>query len=279
MFLRFLLLSVFFSTNIFSQDFQKASEKARAASYSIEDNEGNVIGSGFAIKGNLIITNEHVASAIDSDIFISEFDSDNKSRVDLVFKDSLYDIAVLKSTYMNLDDYLLFSKKELNPGDVVIACGSGLGGFGKGAEGAITQGVFSANNINDDGITMLQHTAPITGGNSGGPLVNIKGELVGVNTATLSEIGITISWEATKTRSFQSLALPSSKLKFILESKSLYDDSFVFKEFFNSYKFLFLFIFLILTSFLIYVLIQNKKQKENKRENKVYRGGLYGNRK
>jgi S1-C subfamily serine protease len=270
MFLRFLLLSIFFSTNLFSQDFQKASEKARAASYSIEDNEGNVIGSGFAIKGNLIITNEHVASAIDSD---------NKSRVDLVFKDSLYDIAVLKSTYMNLDDYLLFSKKELNPGDVVIACGSGLGGFGKGAEGAITQGVFSANNINDDGITMLQHTAPITGGNSGGPLVNIKGELVGVNTATLSEIGITISWEATKTRSFQSLALPSSKLKFILESKSLYDDSFVFKEFFNSYKLLFLFMFLILTSFLIYVLIQNKKQKENKRENKVYRGGLYGNRK
>ena len=68
-------------------------------------------------------------------------------------------------------------------------------------------------------------------------------------------------------------AIPSEKIKIILESQNLYDDSFVLKEFMDSYKFFLIGLFAILISLIIYFLLQKKNNKIDRRENKVYKSG------
>ena len=281
MFFRILILFSLLSTNFLGPNIEQIITKTRAASYSIENNTGEVIGSGFAIKGNLIITNHHVVDAISGDVFISEFDSQNKSRVELIFSDDYYDIAVLRSNHMKLDDYLLFSNIDLKHGDEVWAIGSGIGNLGIGAEGGVTKGVLSAYKVSSSGITMLQHSASTTSGNSGGPLINTRGELVGVNTATGGEFANSAGDGLTIVRNNnQSFALPSGQLKSILEAESLYDNSFVFNEFLNSYKILIICVLLIFIIFIIFIIGQKKTDIEDMRENKVYKTGtLYGKKK
>ena len=277
MFYRFVFLLLFFQVSIiYSQELsKKVINNIKLSTYVVETKDGR--GTGFSIKGNLIITNEHVIRGVsDGNIFVSDLNSNKKTRVVIKYIDKYHDIAVLSvSSKAKFTNYLSFSKKPLFESQRVWACGNGMGG----TDGAITEGTFSGicDDCFDGRPSMLQHTAPINYGNSGGPLVNKKGELVGVNTMvgkTLSSVGKREGFSANTSMGF---AIPSEKIKIILESQNLYDDSFVLKEFMDSYKFFLIGLFAILISLIIYFLLQKKNNKIDRRENKVYKSGtLYG---
>jgi S1-C subfamily serine protease len=271
---RFLIL---FSLLIFSscERTTDISEETRAASLSIKNYSGDIIGTGFVIKGNKIITNYHVVETIldeSSSIFVSEFDDETKIKVTLKYKDEHHDIAVLE-TYAKFDNYLIFNNDKLKSGTEVSACGNGE----FGAEGAFTTGTISGEK-DIDGVRYLQHSAPITGGNSGGPLVDSKGKLVGINTSTaltwVRDAGGVSGLTRNTTMGF---ALPANTLKGILESQNLYDDSFTFSEFIDSYIILIIIIFILIISYIVYLIVQKNNIDKGNRKNKVFKPkNLYG---
>ena len=153
------------------------------------DRKISSLGSGFVIDGKegLIVTNNHVIDGAEE--IIINFHDGSKLKVDKVLgKDTKADLALLKvSPKKPLVDVRFGSSNEIEVGDWVMAIGNP---FGLG--GSVSMGIISAKSrdINsgpyDD---YLQTDAAINKGNSGGPLFNMKGEVVGVNTAIISPTG------------------------------------------------------------------------------------------
>ncbi|MGL4396142.1 MAG: Do family serine endopeptidase [Hyphomicrobium sp.] len=153
------------------------------------DRKVSSLGSGFVIDGKegLIVTNNHVIDGAE-EIFVN-FHDGSKLKVDKVIgKDTKADIALLKVTPKKpLIDVKFGSSNDIQVGDWVMAIGNP---FGLG--GSVTVGIISAKSrdINsgpyDD---YLQTDAAINKGNSGGPLFNMAGDVVGVNTAIISPTG------------------------------------------------------------------------------------------
>jgi serine protease Do len=147
------------------------------------------LGSGFVIDGKegLVVTNNHVIA--DADEIVVNFHDGTKLKVDKVLgRDPKSDLALLKVTPKKpLPDVRFGSSDRLMVGDWVMAIGNP---FGLG--GTLTVGIISAKqrDINsgpyDD---YLQTDAAINRGNSGGPLFNMDGEVIGVNTAIISPTG------------------------------------------------------------------------------------------
>jgi serine protease Do len=147
------------------------------------------LGSGFVIDGTegLVVTNNHVIEGADE--IVVNFHDGSKLKVDKVLgRDTKTDLALLKVTPKKPLVAVPFgSSANLRVGDWVMAIGNP---FGLG--GSLTVGVISAKqrDINagpyDD---FLQTDAAINKGNSGGPLFNMEGEVVGVNTAIISPTG------------------------------------------------------------------------------------------
>ncbi|HEX4894415.1 MAG TPA: Do family serine endopeptidase, partial [Hyphomicrobiaceae bacterium] len=154
-----------------------------------QDRKASSLGSGFVIDGKegLIVTNHHVIEGAD-EITIN-FHDGTKLKVDKVLgKDTKTDLALLKVTPTKpLTSVAFGSSDAMKVGDWVMAIGNP---FGLG--GSVTVGIISAKqrDINsgpyDD---FLQTDAAINKGNSGGPLFNLDGEVIGVNTAIISPSG------------------------------------------------------------------------------------------
>lgn len=149
-----------------------------------QEREVYSLGSGFIIdpKG-YVITNNHVVDGAEE---ITVILSDNeKYKAEIIGRDPKTDLALLKvEAKKDLPFVTMGDSDAARVGDWVIAIGNP---FGLG--GSVTQGIISARqrNINagpfDD---FLQTDAPINRGNSGGPLFNIKGEVIGINSAIFS---------------------------------------------------------------------------------------------
>ncbi len=146
-------------------------------------------GSGFVVDGKegLIVTNNHVIDGAD-EIVISFNDGSKLTVEKILGKDSKTDLALLKVTPKRpLAQVAFGSSSSLKVGDWVMAIGNP---FGLG--GSVSVGIISAKqrDINtgpyDD---FLQTDAAINRGNSGGPLFNMDGEVIGVNTAIISPSG------------------------------------------------------------------------------------------
>jgi serine protease Do len=146
-------------------------------------------GSGFVVDGKegLIVTNNHVIDGAD-EIVISFNDGSKLTVEKILGKDSKTDLALLKVTPKRpLAQVMFGSAAKLKVGDWVMAIGNP---FGLG--GSVSVGIISAKqrDINtgpyDD---FLQTDAAINRGNSGGPLFNMDGEVIGVNTAIISPSG------------------------------------------------------------------------------------------
>jgi serine protease Do len=153
------------------------------------DRKVSSLGSGFVIDGKegIVVTNNHVIDGADE--IIVNFNDGSKLKVDKVLgKDTKTDLALLKVTPKKpLPSVGFGSSTKLRVGDWVMAIGNP---FGLG--GSVTVGIISAKqrDINsgpyDD---YLQTDAAINKGNSGGPLFNMDGEVIGVNTAIISPTG------------------------------------------------------------------------------------------
>jgi len=154
-----------------------------------EDRKISSLGSGFVIDGKegLIVTNNHVIEGAE-EIDVN-FHDGSKLVVDkIVGRDTKADLALLKVTPKKpLADVKFGDSDAIEVGDWVMAIGNP---FGLG--GSVSMGIISAKSrdINsgpyDD---YLQTDAAINKGNSGGPLFNMNGEVIGVNTAIISPTG------------------------------------------------------------------------------------------
>ncbi len=144
---------------------------------------GEETGSGFIIsKDGYIITNNHVIENAQS--IQVDFLDGTETTAKLVGADQFSDLAVLKVDGTMPGVIPLGDSDLLQPGETVIAIGSPLGDF----KNSVTTGVISATGRTIDtgnGYSMeglLQTDAAINNGNSGGPLVDLVGEVIGVNT-------------------------------------------------------------------------------------------------
>ncbi len=149
--------------------------------------KSNSLGSGFVIDpSGIIITNNHVIE--DATEITVVFTDGQKLTAKVLGKDSKVDVAVLKVNPTKPLKAVKFGDSDkMRVGDVVMAVGNP---FGLG--GTVTEGIVSAKDRNIDSgpyDDYIQTDASINKGNSGGPLFNMQGEVIGINTAILSPSG------------------------------------------------------------------------------------------
>ena len=145
------------------------------------------LGSGFIIDpSGLVVTNNHVIEGADEISVILQ--DDTRLKAELVGRDPKTDLAVLRVKSKKKLPYVKLGNSDKSlVGDWVVAIGNP---FGLG--GTVTAGIISARarNINagpyDD---FIQSDASINKGNSGGPMFNMAGEVIGINTAIYSPSG------------------------------------------------------------------------------------------
>ena len=154
------------------KDFERPTERKASA-----------LGSGFIIKKDgIVITNNHVIANAE-DILVRVGEKEYKAK--LVGADPYMDIAVLKMETKDKFETVKFGDSDTaRVGDWAVAIGNP---FGLG--GTVTAGIISARN-RDINLTryddFIQTDASINQGNSGGPLFNLKGEVIGINTAIIA---------------------------------------------------------------------------------------------
>jgi serine protease Do len=145
------------------------------------------LGSGFVIDpSGIVITNNHVIA--DANDITVIFTDGRKLKAEIVGKDSKVDVAVLRvKSDKPLKAVKFGDSDKMRVGDGVMAVGNP---FGLGE--TVTAGIVSALNRNIDSgqyDSFIQTDASINKGNSGGPLFNLTGEVIGINTAILSPSG------------------------------------------------------------------------------------------
>ena len=147
----------------------------------------NSLGSGFVIDpSGIVVTNNHViGDANDIQVIFSD---GTRLKAEIVGKDTKIDLAVLRvKPEKPLKAVPFGNSEEMRPGDWVMAIGNP---FGLG--GSVSAGIVSARGRNIESgpyDNYIQTDAAINKGNSGGPLFNMKGEVIGINTAILSPTG------------------------------------------------------------------------------------------
>src|SRR5271168_5086733 len=145
------------------------------------------LGSGFVIDpSGIVITNNHVVG--DANNILVIFTDGRKLKAEVIGKDPKVDVAVLRvKSDKPLKTVKFGDSDKMRVGDSVMAVGNP---FGLGE--TVTAGIISARNRNIDSgpyDDFLQTDASINKGNSGGPLFNLQGEVIGINTAILSPSG------------------------------------------------------------------------------------------
>jgi S1-C subfamily serine protease len=160
---------------------------------SIPKNKWAGNGSGIIIsKSGYIVTNHHVIEGAD-DIEVEFIVNDEvqKFNAEIVQSDKVNDLAIIKIFDMNFDglDNLPynFKTRSSDVGTKVYAYGYPMALSLMGKEIKITDGIISSKSGFDGDITTYQITAPIQGGNSGGPLFDDKGNFLGINSSGLSK--------------------------------------------------------------------------------------------
>jgi hypothetical protein len=140
----------------------------------------NGLGSGFFVAQNIIATNYHVIEgATNASCFVNN--STTKYKIDgYVAADRSVDLILLKVSSLDKTPFT-FSSEVVSPGQKVYVIGSP-----KGLPATISDGIISG--MRDfDGYKLIQMTAPISPGSSGGPVLNSKGELIGISVSQLTE--------------------------------------------------------------------------------------------
>ncbi|MDP3560885.1 MAG: Do family serine endopeptidase [Legionellaceae bacterium] len=151
------------------------------------------IGSGVIIdpKNGIILTNDHVIR--NAQIITVTLNDGRRLKAKLIGSDSETDVAVLKIDANNLKGMPIGNSDTIEVGDFVVAIGNpfGLNSFGNSQ--SATFGIVSAmkrSDLNIEGVeNFIQTDAAINPGNSGGALINVHGELIGINTAIISLSG------------------------------------------------------------------------------------------
>ena len=140
-------------------------------------------GTGFVVsEDGYILTNRHVVQAGPGEATYSIVFSDGTTyEAEVIARDELSDLAILQIEADNLQPIPLGDSDALEVGQTVIAIGNTLGEY----EHTVTRGMVSglSRNLGGQYSGLIQTDAAINQGNSGGPLLNLAGEVIGINTA------------------------------------------------------------------------------------------------
>ncbi len=147
---------------------------------------GTASGTGIIMsEDGYVITNHHVVSG--AQVISVLTSSDEQYDAILIGSDEISDIAVLKMDASGLQPAQFGDSNQLRVGDAVVAIGDPLG---VQLRGTMTNGIISAINrdltVDDRTMTLIQTNAALNNGNSGGPLINCYGQVVGINTMKMS---------------------------------------------------------------------------------------------
>ncbi len=142
------------------------------------------VGSGFLIsEDGYILTNNHVVAG-SSDIFVTLTDG-KEYKADIVGTDERTDLALVKIEAKGLTPLPIGESRSLRKGQWVLAIGSPFG-----LESTVTAGIISAiNRETGDYLPFIQTDVAVNPGNSGGPLIDLSGRVVGVNFQIVSRSG------------------------------------------------------------------------------------------
>ncbi|MFZ1830044.1 MAG: DegQ family serine endoprotease, partial [Candidatus Competibacteraceae bacterium] len=150
------------------------------------DRQANSLGSGFIISPDgYILTNAHVAQDVDK--IIVRLSDQRERPAKVIGVDELTDVAVLKIEGENLPTVKIGDSDTLEVGEWVLAIGSPFG-----LERTATQGIVSAvgrNLPSGTYVPFIQSDVAVNPGSSGGPLFNLRGEVVGINSQIYSSTG------------------------------------------------------------------------------------------
>jgi len=142
------------------------------------------VGSGFIISADgYILTNNHVVEGANG-IFVTMTDG-KEYTADIIGTDPRTDIALIKIDAKGLQPLPIGDSKSLKKGQWVLAIGSPFG-----LDSTVTAGIVSAiNRDTGDYLPFIQTDVAVNPGNSGGPLINLAGEVVGINSQIISQSG------------------------------------------------------------------------------------------
>lgn len=151
------------------------------------DRGGESLGSGFIISSDgYILTNRHVVANADSvRVHLPDHRSFNAKVVGM---DKVYDIAVLKVDATGLPTVSIGNSNDLKPGQWVLAIGSPYG-LDHSVSAGIVSYVGRSLGVDQSDVPFIQTDVPINRGNSGGPLFNLAGQVVGINSQIFSTSG------------------------------------------------------------------------------------------
>ena len=148
-------------------------------------------GTGFIVsKDGIIVTNKHVVLDKDADYTVLTNDG-RKFAAKVLARDPVQDLAVIKIKGENLPVVKLGNSSSLRLGQTVIAIGNALGEFRNTISVGVVSGLGRKITASGGGLLetledVIQTDAAINKGNSGGPLLNLKGEVIGINTAIVA---------------------------------------------------------------------------------------------
>lgn len=148
----------------------------------MEDDNGQPLsqGSGFFVQRDVVVTNFHVIEGASAGFAKLVGKRGTHEVLGVISVDQLHDLALIKLKGVNGPPLGLEVAGQVAVGDVVFAAGNPLG-----LEGTFSQGIISGiRHVDAD--TFLQITAPISPGSSGGPILNSRGQVIGVATASFA---------------------------------------------------------------------------------------------
>jgi hypothetical protein len=140
------------------------------------------LGTGFVVRADgWIATNLHVVAGGGTRVVVTLRDGRELPIVEMLAASPEHDLALVRVEARGLPALALGNSDAMRPGDPIVAIGNPMG-----LEDTVSNGLVSARRKVDRGLEVLQVSAPIAPGSSGGPLFNDHGEVVGVATAVLT---------------------------------------------------------------------------------------------
>jgi serine protease Do len=149
-------------------------------------------GSGWIIDpSGIIVTNNHVVEGAKTITVTTDDGVTYQADMTKVYTDSLNDLAIIKINASNLPYLKTGNSNSMRIGDWVIAIGNALGQGTRATEGIISRKGVELDMSQDQSLyDLLETSAAINAGNSGGPLVNLKGEVIGITSAKIASVGV-----------------------------------------------------------------------------------------
>jgi S1-C subfamily serine protease len=145
-------------------------------------------GSGFILtRDGMVMTNRHVVEDAEAEYTVLTNEGE-KLLARVLARHPVLDLAILKVDHQNLPTLPLGDSEKLNPGQSVIAIGNALGEFRNTVSAGVISGLRRTITTGDGNgaeelENVIQTDAAINRGNSGGPLLNLNGEVIGINVA------------------------------------------------------------------------------------------------